>query len=128
MQQSGVIERLDDKGRRHSVNGLPAFEVDENVEGGAGGWPRGTKLWFKHGELHRDGDLPAIVYPGYQAWYQDGKQHRDGDQPAAIWEDALMVWCCHGVLHRVNGPALVWSVYTHRPPEWYLHGVKIQSP
>ena len=36
------------------------------------------QYWFQNGKLHRDNDLPAVVYAnGDQIWYQNGKRHRD---------------------------------------------------
>jgi hypothetical protein len=49
---------------------------------------RGDQFWYKNGKLHRDGDLPAVIYAtGDQLWYKNGKLHRDGDLPAAIYAD-----------------------------------------
>jgi ribosomal protein L25 (general stress protein Ctc) len=48
----------------------------------------GTQFWYKDGQQHRDGDLPAVIYAtGDQLWYKNGKLHRDGDLPAAIYAD-----------------------------------------
>src|SRR5271170_6044899 len=39
-------------------------------------------------KLHRDNDLPAIIYAnGTQWWYQRGVYHRDNDLPAIIYSD-----------------------------------------
>lgn len=56
----------------------------------------GKRYWYKEGNLHRDGDLPAIVYENpssrknmdriVSAWYKEGKLHREGDLPAVIYE------------------------------------------
>ena len=33
----------------------------------------GTKRWYKDDKLHRDNDLPAVIYAdGTQKWYVDG--------------------------------------------------------
>ena len=43
---------------------------------------QGAQYWFKNGKLHRDNDLPAVIYAdGTQYWYQNGKFHRDNDLP-----------------------------------------------
>lgn len=35
---------------------------------------RKTKKWIKNGKLHRDDDLPAVIWAdGSQFWYKDGK-------------------------------------------------------
>lgn len=44
----------------------------------------GNQWWYKNGKLHRNGDLPAIIYTdGSQFWLKNGKYHRD-DGPARI--------------------------------------------
>ena len=43
----------------------------------------GTKSYYKNGERHRDGDLPAIEdIDGTKKYYKNGELHRDGDLPA----------------------------------------------
>ena len=38
----------------------------------------GICSWYKNGELHRDGDLPAVIWHhGSKEWYRYGKRHRD---------------------------------------------------
>ncbi len=51
-------------------------------------------MWYQHGKLHRDNDLPAVIYTnGTQMWYQHGKLHRDNDLPAVIYSDgAVEYW------------------------------------
>jgi len=40
----------------------------------------GLRSWYKDRKLHRDGDLPAVIWlDGSQTWYKDGEVHRDGD-------------------------------------------------
>jgi hypothetical protein len=47
-----------------------------------------TKRYYKEGELHRDGDEPAIEYSdGTKYYYKEGLPHRDGDKPAIEWPD-----------------------------------------
>ena len=42
----------------------------------------------EHGRLHRDGDLPAILfYTGAQVWYRHGELHRDGGLPTHVLSD-----------------------------------------
>jgi len=58
----------------------------------------GIRYWYKNGNLHRDNDLPAAIYPdGTQAWYQNGLCHRDNDLPALTWKDGRQLWYKHGV-------------------------------
>jgi hypothetical protein len=84
----------------------------------------GTTRWRNaNGKLHRDGDLPAVVWAnGSQEWYQHGLCHRDGDLPAAVWPDRLQAWYHHGQLHRDGDlPAVVWS---DGHQEWYQRGLR----
>ena len=40
-------------------------------------------------------------------WKLFGKLHRNHDLPAIIWLDGSLSWHRHGMLHRNNGPAVV---------------------
>ena len=52
---------------------------------------------YKHGELHRDNDLPAIVYlHGGKQWWQNGERHRDNDLPAIVWANGDKEWYQNG--------------------------------
>jgi hypothetical protein len=43
-------------------------------------------ITIKYSKLHRDNDLPAIIWPkGSREWFKRGKCHRDGNKPAIIW-------------------------------------------
>jgi hypothetical protein len=87
----------------------------------------GIQRWYNaHGERHRDGDLPAVVYPdGSQWWFRHGTQHRDGGLPAVIRACGFQAWFQHGRRHR-NGdlPAVVHADGTQ---EWWVDGVQ-QTP
>lgn len=65
--------------------------------------------WYREGQLHRDGDLPAIEFLcGSKWWYQHGKLHRDGNQPAKEHIDGHREWWINGELHRDGDqPAIV---------------------
>jgi hypothetical protein len=57
----------------------------------------GEHFWMKNFELHRDDDLPAIVYEnGDQYWYQNDKLHRDNDLPAIVCSNGIKRWFEHG--------------------------------
>lgn len=65
--------------------------------------PIGTQVWYRDGVIHRDVDLPAIIYPnGCQEW-----RHR-------------------GYAHRFNGPALIYpsgdDISLSDSEEYYLSG------
>ena len=60
----------------------------------------GAQVWRNaEGQVHRDGDLPAIFYPasGGEYFYQYGKLHRDGGLPAIVWGDGTVEYWEHGV-------------------------------
>jgi hypothetical protein len=73
-------------------------------------YPNGSKHWYKKGKLHRDGDLPARFYAGgEQEWYKEGKLHRDGDLPAVIYADGDQQWYKEGKRHRDGDlPAIIY--------------------
>jgi hypothetical protein len=50
-------------------------------------------------------------------WYQHGQVHRVGG-PAAIWTDGTQYWRLHDQLHRADGPAII---YTNGHQRWYQH-------
>jgi hypothetical protein len=51
-------------------------------------------IWYKKGDIHREKDLPAIVFGnGTKYWYKDGGIHRDNNKPAIIYESGLKeIW------------------------------------
>ena len=59
----------------------------------------------------------AVDEDGTQKWYQNGLLHRT-DGPALIYED-VQFWYQNGWRHRVDGPAEIWTVGEHY---WYLEG------
>jgi len=94
----------------HSSRGVPTVD-----------WLCGTQKWYRDGELHRDGDLPAEIWAnGTQKWYRDGELHRDGDLPAEIWANGSQRWYREGVMHRDGDlPAVTWVDGTQL---WYKEG------
>ena len=54
----------------------------------------GTKKWFnKDGQLHRDGDQPAVIWAdGTRLWYRDGGLYRDHDKPVVMARGKSMAW------------------------------------
>jgi hypothetical protein len=52
----------------------------------------GTETWYKNGLLHRENDLPAIIWAtGTKFWYKEGKCHRE-NRPAIIWNDGTKAY------------------------------------
>lgn len=95
----------------HSVDDLPAW-VTDRFEG-----------WYCMGELHRDNDLPAIIYiDGFKSWYQHGLVHRDNDQYAVIYSGGDKHWYYYNKLHRENDqPAIITK---GGDKYWYYNDVK----
>lgn len=78
-------------------------------------------------KLHRDNDLPAIIYSnGVCEWYFHGVRHRVGN-PARSSPNGTEEWYFHGVLHREDGPAIVMPPSDddegyHMTCIWYMRG------
>lgn len=87
-----------------------------------------TRKWKLEGKLHRDGDLPAIIYAhGTREWWKNGKKHRDGDLPAVEYNDGLSgEWWKDGNLHRDGDlPAIVYMDGKRiRIQEWFKKGIR----
>jgi hypothetical protein len=67
----------------------------------------GVQQWYKDGKRHRDGDLPAFISAiGDQYWYKDGKLHRDGDLPAFIDADGRKSWFRNGIQYTPSCPEI----------------------
>jgi hypothetical protein len=83
--------------------------------------PNGDRYWLKNGELHRDGDDPAVTdADGTREWYKNNQRHRDGDEPAVIDADGTRYWYKNGQLHRDGDePAVIYANGTRR---WYKNG------
>jgi hypothetical protein len=85
-----------------------------------------TTSWYDAAQrLHRDGDLPAVVWTdGSQSWYKHGRRHRDGDLPAVVWSSGTQWWYRHGKKHRdADLPAVVFA---NGRREWWVNG-RLQS-
>jgi hypothetical protein len=83
------------------------------------GTPYGSTRYYRNGQLHRDNDLPAVIYEdGQQRWFQFGELHRDGDQPADIHPNGAKYWYQRGQLYRTgdqpsyitSGGTQYWSI------------------
>jgi hypothetical protein len=57
----------------------------------------GTRWYNEEGQLHREGDLPAIEYAdGDKWWYINGQLNREGGKPAVEWADGGKAWYING--------------------------------
>jgi len=68
----------------------------------------GTQRWYnKAGELHRENDLPAVIYKdGHVSWWKNGEVHRDNDMPAVIFPSKFnrMEWWVNDKFIRSESP------------------------
>lgn len=101
----GGIRYLNEFGQLHREGDLPA-EINH----------LGT-FFYKNGALHRDNE-PAFINSHQEIYFQNGIRHREGDLPAAIHfiknkdgtkEVTAQEYYKKDILHRDNGPALIWS-------------------
>ncbi len=68
----------------------------------------GSQAWRINKLLHRENDLPAIIYAdGTQEWYINEKRHRENDLPAIINADGYQAWFINGQRHRLYAPAII---------------------
>jgi hypothetical protein len=83
---------------------------------GYGRYTSGDQFWYKDGDLHRDDDLPAVIWDdGSQFWYKNGLRHRDGDRPAIIYSNDSKFWYKNGLRHRDGDlPATIYASDAHK--------------
>jgi len=106
------IEYRLSNGNLHREDG-PAIEHTE-----------GSKFHYFNGNLHREGDLPAVEYSnGTKEWRIHGKLHReDGPAFEGLNGNGHKEWWIEGKLHREDGPAI------EKPngfKEWWIAGEKV---
>jgi hypothetical protein len=53
-----------------------------------------------------------------QVWRRDGLIHRE-DGPAMIWDDGMQAWYRNDLLHREDGPAVIYPGGTCT---WWFNG------
>ena len=85
-------------------------------------FPDGREAWFRHGLHHRGFDRPAFIDPkeGILVWHQFDQIHRDHDRPAFIKKDHHQAWYRYSQFHRDHDqPALI---YADGAREWYQAG------
>ena len=67
---------VDENNKYNSYNDQPAISVSSHLEIGENDESfdvEGFDAWYKHGELHRDNDLPAMIKNnGNKYWYING--------------------------------------------------------
>lgn len=139
IHRPGILASKTRNGKFHCDSG-PAVE-----------FPGGDREWWLDGELHRDGDEPAVeimdggsmtqwsfprsdlrkvnffhLLPGTKVWARDGYVHRDGEpalqMPTTDGKLYLEYWC-DGRLHSSTGPA----VRSESVQAYYYHGLPHRS-
>jgi len=88
--------------------------------------PGGGKVWYKNGIKSRDNDLPAAEYPHAKYWYGlQGHKHRDNDLPAVEFTNGSKHWYRYGDLHREGKPAVIDSDGTI---QYWERGRRVPAP
>lgn len=65
---------------------------------------------------------PHLIAPAMGIeYYYNGLLHRV-DGPAVILKNGIRIWYYNGLLHREDGPAI-----SGKPPGWYVHGQNVQN-
>jgi len=87
---------------------------------------KGIEIHFKDGKYHREGDLPAKIYPsGRVEYYINNELHREGDMPAIIHPSGTQEYYINGKYHRDvdkfgnSQPAIITSDGEY---EYYING------
>lgn len=76
--------------------------------------------------IHRDGDLPAIIWAdGTKFYYKHDKLHRDNGLPAVELANGNKFYYKHGKLHRDNG--LPAGEYSNGIKEYWINGKHIKT-
>lgn len=81
-------------------------------------------IWYHQGLIHRDYG-PALIFGcGDKEWYKHGQLHRDNDLPAVIWNNGKdLRWFQNGNLHRIGAAASI-----HNELEEYFFDGKYYEP
>jgi hypothetical protein len=83
----------------------------------------GDRAWYAFGQLHREGDLPAVENAnGDQYWYKNGVVHRELNLPAVVRPGFFRSWHYHGLLHREHDLPAVEFATGER--EWWYNGIR----
>lgn len=81
----------------------------------------GDDEYYYNGQLHRDGDLPALTNNRgkIQRYYKHGVMTREGDKPSEYYYGDIKYTNDKGEIHRENGPAIIT---TDGIQKWYFNG------
>ena len=61
---------------------------------------------------------------GVLNWYLNELLHRENG-PAVLWPDGTQFWYLNGLLHRTDGPAYICPTFPTVTQFWYLNGTKL---
>jgi len=80
--------------------------------------------YYLNDRFHRE-DGPAIEYlSGTKYWCINGEMHRDGNLPAVEFSNGDKFYYIHGKAHREDGPA---SEYVNGTKFYYLDGIEFSE-
>jgi hypothetical protein len=109
----GETKRWYFRGKLHRIGGPAIMSAN------------GDTVWYYNGLEHRGpendpsyDDQPAEVRRHTTSWYRHGALHRDGDLPGEISPDSKR-WYMDGELHRLTGPAYIGTYSVH----YYIYGL-----
>ena len=81
----------------------------------------GSKYWYQNGEHHREGGPAVELESGTKGWYQNGKLHRDGGLPAIEFPDGTKEWYQNGRYHRDGGLPAIEKPNGEK--WWWINGI-----
>ena len=94
-----------------------------NPDGPAVVFANGTKVWYRHGDRHRDGDLPSTEYADGPVEYRKHDKLHRADGPAYIVPGQVRAWYQEGRRHRLDGPAV--DHLDTGETSWWVHGTRL---
>jgi len=65
----------------------------------------------------------TIAEDGTKTWKLNGLLHRE-DGPAIIWANGTKCWYIHGQLHRTEGPAIIWPT---EEKYWFINNRRLSQ-
>lgn len=99
----------------HSRNDQPAVIHEDHA------YPPFYRAWYKWGELHRVGGPALEFYCGASIWYLDGQIHRDGDEPAIEIKNKELH--CVGNLFEYVGSPIIEQLKLTCPKKFIGHSI-----
>lgn len=82
--------------------------------------PRRITCYFKNNAIHRDNDLPALIFKDRCEYWYEGTKARINDLPTDIYYNGCIIWKnTKNIIHRDNDlPALINNDMT----AWFVKG------